>query len=79
MSLHTPGSGRATTLESLAGALGIPDCLPPNRRRTFKVNLHTPGNGRVTTLESLAGALGIPDYLPPNRRRIFKVKKGERL
>ena len=35
-------SGRATAQKSLAGALGIPECMPPIRRRIFIVNLHAP-------------------------------------
>ena len=35
--LHAPGCGRTTTHGSLAGALDIPEFMPPNRRRTFKV------------------------------------------
>ena len=37
VNLHAPGCGRTTTHESLAGALGIPDFIPPIRRRTFIV------------------------------------------
>jgi len=37
VNLHAPGCGRTTTHESLAGALEIPELMPPNRRRTFKV------------------------------------------
>ncbi len=37
INLHAPGSGRTTTHESLAGAPGIPEFMPPDRRRTFKV------------------------------------------
>lgn len=33
--LHAPSSGRTTTHESLADALGIPELMPPIRRRTF--------------------------------------------
>ena len=35
VNLHAPGSGRTTTHESLAGAFGIPEFMPPNRRRDF--------------------------------------------
>ena len=35
VNLHAPGSGRATNHESLAGAFGIPEFMPPNRRRDF--------------------------------------------
>jgi len=34
--LRAPGSGCATTHESLAGTLGIPERMPPVRRRIFK-------------------------------------------
>ncbi len=40
VNLHAPGCGRTTTHESQAGALGIPEFMPPNRRQTFKVNPH---------------------------------------
>jgi hypothetical protein len=36
VNLHAPGSGHATTHESRAGAVGIPEFMPPIRRRTFK-------------------------------------------
>jgi len=36
LNLHAPGCGRSTTHESSAGALGIPEFMPPNRRRAFK-------------------------------------------
>jgi len=36
VNLHVPGSGQPTTHESLAGPLGIPELMPPNRRQTFK-------------------------------------------
>ena len=39
VNLHAPGCGRTTTHESLAGALEIPELMPPNRRRTFKVKM----------------------------------------
>ena len=72
--LHAPGGGRATIHESPGGAFGIPECMPPIRRRTYKVNLHAPGGGRTTNHENPAGALGIPEFMPPIRRRFFKVK-----
>ena len=34
--LHAPGSGRTTTQKSLAGALGIPEHMPPIRRQDFQ-------------------------------------------
>ena len=33
VNLHAPGGGRAATHESPAGAFGIPEWMPPNRRR----------------------------------------------
>ncbi len=33
--LHAPESGCITKQESLEGAFGIPECMPPNRRRDF--------------------------------------------
>ncbi|RKJ02308.1 hypothetical protein D7X87_17405 [bacterium D16-54] len=35
VNLHAPGSGRTTNHESQAGAFGIPEFMPPNRRRDF--------------------------------------------
>ncbi len=35
VNLHAPGSGSTAAHESPAGALGIPECMPPNGRRTF--------------------------------------------
>ncbi len=35
--LHAPGSGRTTTHEGMAGAFGIPERMPPIRRRDFIV------------------------------------------
>ncbi len=37
VNLHAPGSGCTAAHESLAGAWGIPECMPPNRRRTSTV------------------------------------------
>ena len=37
VNLHGPGCGGTTTQESQACTFGIPECMPPNRRRTFKV------------------------------------------
>ena len=36
-SLHAPGSAQTAADESQACAFGIPECMPPNRRRDFKV------------------------------------------
>ena len=41
VNLHAPECGRITTHESPAGALGIPEFMPPIRRRTFKVIVGT--------------------------------------
>lgn len=38
INLHAPGSRRTTTQESVAGALGIPELRPPNRRQDFHRN-----------------------------------------
>ena len=65
--------------ESCAGALGIPEFMPPNRRRTFKENLHAPAKERTTMYESCAGAFGIPEFMSPNRRQTFKEKNGYKL
>lgn len=37
--LRAPGGGCAAAHESQAGAFGIHECMPPNRRRTFAVSL----------------------------------------
>ena len=33
--LHAPGGGSTANYENLAGAFGIPEFMPPNRRRDF--------------------------------------------
>ena len=36
VNLHAPGCGRTTTHESPTGAFGIPEFMPPIRRRDFQ-------------------------------------------
>ena len=69
-------AGCTTTHESQAGALGIPECTPPNRRQDFHGKPPCARRaGCTTTHESQAGVFSIPEFMPPNRRRTFIVRE----
>ncbi len=51
VNLHAPGSGRAATHKSLAGAWGIPELMPPDGSGTFKVNFQIYLDGAVNASE----------------------------
>ena len=62
--------------ESLVDAFGIPECMPPVRRRSFYSKpacvqrVDAPPHH-----ESLVDAFGIPECMPPVRRQDFYSKK----
>ena len=50
-------TGAPSIHESMAGAWGIPEFMPPFRRRIIRVNLHAPGQADVPpSHENLADA-----------------------
>ena len=68
-----PAADAPPTHESPAGALGIPEFMPPNRRRFFKVNLQRPAADALPIMEDwhLFGGLGCWGKAPKKWLTLF--------